>query len=71
MKLFNTINLPEEATLQIEGENYAILHNLLIDEMEAYLEIVFNEAAPIDHIQKQAYLKGRIDLLKSLLNKEM
>ena len=66
--IFNRINLPETSQLKIEGEIYSHLHNLLIEETEAYLGVVFTETAPLGHIQKQAYVKGRIDLLKEILN---
>lgn len=69
--IYNRINLPETFELNMQGDTYSYLHNLLIEESEAYLEIVFAETAPLEHIQKQAYIRGRIDLLKQLLNKDI
>lgn len=70
-EIFNRIPINESIDPEVTGELRAYLHNLLIDEMEAFMEIVFKEAAPLEHIQQQAYLKGRIDLLKQLLQKEI
>lgn len=70
MDIFNRQSLPEDYEPEINGSLQAYLQNLLIEESENYLEIMFREAAPLEHIQQQAYLKGRIDLLKQLLSKE-
>ena len=69
--IFNRQPIAETYEPEISGELKAYLHNLLIEETEAFLEIVFKEAVPLEHIQQQAYLKGRIDLLKQLLQKEI
>jgi len=71
MDIFNKQSIPDDYEPEVTGSLQAYLHNLLIEETEAFLEIVFKEAAPLEHIQQQAYLKGRIDLLKQLLQKEI
>jgi len=68
--VFNRYPVKEGEELSLSPIQTAHLHNLLIDEIEAKVEIVFDEATPIKHIQQQAYLTGRIDLLKQLLTKE-
>lgn len=49
-------------------EQVAYFHTLLVEEVENKLELVFDEHNPISYAQKQAYLKGRIDLLNEILN---
>lgn len=69
--IFNLQPLSPDYEPELTGELKAYLHNQLIEETESYLEIVFKETAPFEHIQQQAYLKGRIDLLKQLLQKDI
>ena len=70
-EIFNRQSLSPDYEPNLTGELQAYLHNLLIEETESFLEIIFKETAPLEHIQQQAYLKGRIDLLKQLLTKEI
>ena len=71
MEVFNRLPVRADIEISLPTDLETLLHNQLIEEMESYLMIVFDEATPIKHIQQQAYLNGRIDLLKQLLNKEI
>lgn len=49
-------------------EQTAYFHNLLVEESENLLSLMYDEHNPMQFVQKQAYLKARIDLLTEILN---
>lgn len=66
--VFNIKPVNPSYSFQLLPEQTAHLHNMLVEESENMLALVYDEHNPVGFAQKQAYIKARIDILTEILN---